>query len=209
MSVKPKLTYFNLRGRAEVIRYLFEELQVEYEDFRFEMTEKDNVMNPLKADGTLAFGQVPLLQIDGINIVQSKAAARYIGNKYGLGAKNAQQEALIDILALGLDDASFGLGVAWRAGDKRDELMAKYAQEELPKWLGYYETLLKKNNSGTSFFVGDSLTWVDFAIFDFLCWLDRFPNSLDNFESLKAFKQRIASRPKIAAWIARRPVTHI
>lgn len=33
-SAKPVITYFNIRGRAEVIRLIFEELGIEYEDRR-------------------------------------------------------------------------------------------------------------------------------------------------------------------------------
>jgi glutathione S-transferase len=39
MAPKYKLIYFNFRGRAEVIRWLFELSGVPYEDFRFEMED--------------------------------------------------------------------------------------------------------------------------------------------------------------------------
>ena len=38
----------------------------------------------MKASGKLAFGQVPLLQIDGHNLVQSVSSARYVAKKYDL-----------------------------------------------------------------------------------------------------------------------------
>eukprot|EP01100_Stratorugosa_tubuloviscum_P002340 TRINITY_DN1546_c0_g4_i1.p1 TRINITY_DN1546_c0_g4~~TRINITY_DN1546_c0_g4_i1.p1 ORF type:complete len:215 (+),score=95.43 TRINITY_DN1546_c0_g4_i1:84-728(+) len=214
MSQKPKVTYFNARGRAEIIRLIFAELEIDYEDIRFELSEKESFMSKLKESGVLAFGQVPLLEIDGLNLVQSQAATAYVATKYGLGGRNAQETALIHMLSLGVEDAKFNLIVAWYAADKRDELMAKYAREDLPKWLTYFETYFKKNNNNNnnneeSFFVGNSLTWIDIAVYDFLFLVNRFPGVIDNFLLLKSFKERIESRPKIAAWIAKRPVTEL
>jgi hypothetical protein len=52
----PVITYFNVRGRAEVIRLLLEEVGVEYRERRVAVEE----WSALKA--TLPFGQLPCLR---------------------------------------------------------------------------------------------------------------------------------------------------
>jgi len=72
-------------------------------------------------------------------------------------------------------------------------------------WLPFFETLLKKNNGGKGFFVGNDISLADFAIFHTLdLAVGRVPNCLDSFPLLKAFKQRIDERPRIKAYLASR-----
>ncbi len=69
----PILTYFDSRGLAEVIRLIFCEVGQPYDDRRIGADE----WAALKP--TLPFQQLPLLQIDGVDMVQSTAIARYLG----------------------------------------------------------------------------------------------------------------------------------
>ena len=45
----------------------------------------------LRSEGLLMFGQVPLLQYDGKNMVQSMAIVRYIAHKHNLGGKDYEE----------------------------------------------------------------------------------------------------------------------
>ena len=51
------------------------------------------------ADRQLPFGQLPLLQIDGIDIVQSQAAVRYLARRANLYGKSAFDEVKCDMIA--------------------------------------------------------------------------------------------------------------
>jgi glutathione S-transferase len=93
-----KFYYFDLYGKGEAIRVLFDQAKVDYEDVR--------VTGPtwiaLKADKEKCpFGQVPVLEDDGKVYTQSNAILRYIGTKYGLYPKDAVQayecDQLIDL----------------------------------------------------------------------------------------------------------------
>jgi glutathione S-transferase len=46
--------------------------------------EKAKAFSALKADGRLLFGQVPMLEIDGLELVQSQAIIRYLARKHSL-----------------------------------------------------------------------------------------------------------------------------
>ncbi|PIK46236.1 hypothetical protein BSL78_16895 [Apostichopus japonicus] len=72
-----KLTYFDARAKAEPARYMFELAGLEYEDTRVTRDE----WKAMKA--TTGLGQLPVLEVDGIELPQSGAIERYIGRKHG------------------------------------------------------------------------------------------------------------------------------
>jgi hypothetical protein len=61
------LHYFDGRGRANPIRFLLEETGTPY---REECIRDANKMAELRESGKLMYGQVPMLEIDGVCIVQ-------------------------------------------------------------------------------------------------------------------------------------------
>ncbi len=55
------------------------------------------------------------------------------------------------------------------------------------------------------------LTWVDLAFLIFAGWGKTSGNEalLDKYPKLKALEKRVESVPRVAAWIAKRPVTEM
>jgi glutathione S-transferase len=53
----------------------------------------------------LLFGQMPLLEIDGLELVQSQAMVRYVAAKTGLAGKTPAEVALVDMTAEFIRDA--------------------------------------------------------------------------------------------------------
>jgi len=91
-----------------------------------------------------------------------------------------------------------------------DEEKAAFAKDVLPVWLGYFERLLKKHHDGKAFFLGDKISYCDLAVFNLTDNLKMInEKSLDGVPLLKEFHHRIATRPKIAEWLKKRPVTKI
>lgn len=94
-----KLIYFPVRGRAEPIRYILAQSGGKYEDVRI-ARENWPQMKPSKlAIIIISFvlsrwiyffflatpmGQVPVLEVDGQQICQSMAIARYLAKKFGI-----------------------------------------------------------------------------------------------------------------------------
>jgi len=189
---KPTLTYFNGRGRAEVARLILAEAGVEYNDHRF-----DDMSPSLKEK--LPFGQVPLYEEEGLLLVQSMTIARYLARKHHLAGKDDKEAALCDMAVDGIVDVQ-----AARNAAKTDEEKKKFAEEVLPKWLGYFEKLL----GGKEYSVGGHLTWADIVAFNSMSNISAaFPGCLDHFPSLKAHRERIGSRPNIKKWVDTRPQT--
>eukprot|EP00069_Balaena_mysticetus_P004346 bmy_17236T0 len=84
-----KLTYFNMRGRAEIIRYIFAYLDIKYEDHRIEQSDWPEIKS------TLPFGKIPILEVDGLNLHQSLAIARYLTKNTDLDTYLGENEWFI------------------------------------------------------------------------------------------------------------------
>ncbi|KTG33470.1 hypothetical protein cypCar_00018068 [Cyprinus carpio] len=91
MSDKVVLHYFNGRGKMESIRWLLAAAGVQFEEVFLTKREQ---YEKLLSDGALMFQQVPLVEIDGMQLVQSKAILNYIAGKYNLYGKDLKERAM-------------------------------------------------------------------------------------------------------------------
>ena len=153
-----KLTYFNLRGRAEVSRLIFVAAGQEFEDVRIERDQWPTIKP------TAPLGQLPVLVVDGVQIPQSVAIARFLAKKFNLAGKTDVEQAQADVVVDTVGDLIAAYVPVRREQDenKKKELLDKFLAEDLPKQLGNLETLGKLYSNCGQFFVSDSLTWVFF-----------------------------------------------
>jgi len=124
----PRLTYFNARGRAEVIRIMCAEASFHYEDYRFRPNIENECRQPashadgerqclcqthgpgndefveFRLSGKSVTGTVPLLEVDGLAIVQTSAICRYLANRFGMAGASDAEKAYVDVVASTLDD---------------------------------------------------------------------------------------------------------
>ncbi|GFO21757.1 glutathione s-transferase [Plakobranchus ocellatus] len=90
---------------------------------------------------------------------------------------------------------------------KKEELMKKYTEEDVPKYVGFLEGLLKNNGSG--FFVGAAVSLADLVVYDFIWGLNqRMAAALENYPLVKGHLERIGAVPQIKTYVdARKPTT--
>lgn len=203
MAPKYKLTYFNTRGLAEFSRLILAYAGVDYEDVRIER-EKWAELKP-----STPFGHLPVLEVDGVVIAESRAIARFLAKEHGIAGKNNLEAARCDMLVDGLFDLFVHLGKWVLESDpvKKEELGKNFLKVVLPPVLDNYGKLLKENN-GSDYFVGGQLTWADIAVAHSIWMLtDIAPSALENHPLLTRFMKKILNIPKIKAWIDKRPVT--
>ncbi|XP_004640697.2 hematopoietic prostaglandin D synthase [Octodon degus] len=93
-----KLIYFNMKGRSEIIRYIFAYLDIKYEDHRIEHADWPAIKS------TLPFGKIPVLEVDGLILHQSLAIARYLTKNTDLAGKTAIEQCQADAIVDTLDD---------------------------------------------------------------------------------------------------------
>lgn len=95
MAKKPLFHYDEARGRMESVRWLLAAAGVEYEE-KFIHTNED--LEKLRSDGVLMFQQVPMMEVDGMKLVQTRAIMNYFSSKYNLYGKDMKERALYSIL---------------------------------------------------------------------------------------------------------------
>jgi glutathione S-transferase len=187
-----KLVYFPVRGRAQALRYMCLDNDIQLEEEVVQMADWAS----LKAKTPL--GQLPVFHDGKLEIGQSNAILRYVARKHGLYGKNDNEATLIDMLNDQQEDVRLSyLRLIYQQYDTEKDNYIK----SIPEKLAVFEKFLKKNNDGTGFFVGSQISFVDYTIFDLLDnLLVLSPTSLDTFPLLKAFHGRISTHEKLARY---------
>nr|KAF6362901.1 glutathione S-transferase alpha 4 [Pipistrellus kuhlii] len=98
---KPKLHYPNGRGRMETIRWVLAAAGVEFEE---EFLETKEQLQKLQDGNHLLFQQVPMVEIDGMKLVQTRSILHYIADKHNLFGRDLQERTLIDMYVEGTLD---------------------------------------------------------------------------------------------------------
>mmetsp|Transcript_26899 Transcript_26899/g.45397 ORF Transcript_26899/g.45397 Transcript_26899/m.45397 type:complete len:245 (+) Transcript_26899:51-785(+) len=199
MSDVAVLTYWDGRGNAEIIRLMMatagqewvERVYKSEEEGVSHMTKTDQVLLMMK-DGVLAFDQLPLLQIDGVNIVQKMAAVRHLARKHNMYGANASENTQCDIVAECILDFTASL----RHADMAGSLVAA-----LGKCGPRFERMLSSNATASGFFVGASVTFVDIMLFYLLDSGVEIGVSLDAHPGLSAHHARVRALPSLAAYL--------
>ncbi|KAM9678487.1 hematopoietic prostaglandin D synthase isoform 2-T2 [Trichechus inunguis] len=195
-----KLTYFNMRGRAEIIRYIFAYLDIKYEDYRIEPADWPDIKS------TLPFGKIPILEVDGLTLHQSLAIARYLTKNTDLAGKTELEQCQVDAIVDTLDDFMSHFPWAEEKQDVKDKIFNKLLTHDAPILLQDLDTYL----GGKEWFVGNSVTWADFY-WD-ICsttLLVLKPDLLDIHPRLVTLKNKVQAIPAITDWIQRRPQTKL
>ncbi|XP_006902883.1 PREDICTED: glutathione S-transferase-like [Elephantulus edwardii] len=194
MAGKPKLHYFNGRGRMETIRWLLAAAGVEFEEELFETREE---FEKLIQGGTLLYDQVPMVEIDGMNLVETRAILRYLAAKYDLYGRNLKEQAWIDMYVEGLKDLSdmimyFPLSLP----EEKEKNLNYILERATTRFFPVYEKALR--NNGQDFLVGNRISWADIQLFEVILMTEECKSDvLLDFPLLQEFKVRMSHIPTI------------
>jgi len=204
-----KLSYFDIRGLAEVPRLLLHAANVSFTDDRvtfsknadgtFNRGDWDTVRKPLTP-----YGQMPVLTLtDGTQIAQSGAIIRYIAKHHGLNGANDTQAAQIDAGFEHLLDVRRSYHLHKSDAAKVAEFWAKGLNADI--------TDFEKNIQG-SYFVGNQVSYVDIYLY-YLVWgllhdnKDVTEKVVAGHPKVKAIFESVPKIKGIADWVAKRPDT--
>ncbi|XP_006835777.1 PREDICTED: glutathione S-transferase A2-like [Chrysochloris asiatica] len=198
MAGKPKLHYFNGRGRMESTRWLLAAAGVEFEE-KFIETPED--LENLQHDGSLMFQQVPMVEIDGMKLVQTRAILNYIATKYNLYGKDIKERALIDMYIEGVADLSeLILHLVICPPGEKDAKLALIKERTTTRYFPAYEKVLKSH--GQDYLVGNKLSRADIHLVELLYYVEEIDSSLiANFPLLKALKARVSNLPTVKKFL--------
>lgn len=199
-KTKYKLTYFNVRAKAEVIRWIFAVAGVEYEDKRIDNAEW------AKMKDTVPFGQLPILEENGTVWCQSWTIARMLSKRFGLMGKSEYEENRINMIVDCVDDMTRpAIRLNFASDEDRPKLEKEWKEVEEPRYCSRFEKLLISNNGGDGYFVGDSLSLADISVCVWMGWVR--PVDYTPYPKLAGHRARVISQHRIAAWLAKRPET--
>jgi len=185
-----KLDYFDVRGRAQGLRYLCADHDITLEENQVVFADWP------KIKPTTVFGQLPQLHDGNFIVAQSNAIIRHVARKHGLYGKNEHDKTKIDMLNDQQEDVRLTyLKLIYQEYEKEKDNYIK----TIPEKLATLEKFLGNNNGGKGFFVGEHVSFADYNMFDLLDnLLTLAPHSLDTLPHLKAFHDRFGKREKIA-----------
>jgi len=189
-----KLTYFDIRGLAEPARLLFALAKQEYTDHRFSFafgvpgdfsTIKRPEFDEAKGKGELdpSLGKVPLLEVDGVKMGQSKAIERFLAREFGFMGASSVEACQIDALCESIIDTKNAYNKAKGLTDEsaKTAAVAKYFKEDLPAFLALVEKSLPAGAG--PWLVGSKISLADVLWYQFLLAPKGF---FDDADSAKA-----------------------
>nr|XP_020669490.1 glutathione S-transferase A4-like [Pogona vitticeps] len=198
MSEKPKLHYFNGRGRMESIRWLLAAAGVEFEEDFLETREQ---YEQLLKDEFLLFQQVPMVEMDGMKLVQTRAILSYIAAKYNLYGRNLKDRTLIDMYVEGITDLMGMIRVHFKLPpEEKEKNLSLIIERATKRYFPVYEKILKDN--GQHFLLGSQFTWADVQLVETILMAEeKEPAILSEFPLLQAFKARMCDVPTIKKFL--------
>mmetsp|Transcript_111135 Transcript_111135/g.354068 ORF Transcript_111135/g.354068 Transcript_111135/m.354068 type:complete len:227 (+) Transcript_111135:50-730(+) len=220
-----KLCYFDIRGLAEVSRWMFKVAKVDFEDYRLSIAfgtpgDFSTIIRPefdaAKASGELAasLGKLPYLEVDGVKIGQSKAIERFIAREFGLMGSNPVEAVQIDQLCETIIDFKAAYNKAKGASDavETEAAVTKYFAEDLAASLALAEKSIPAGPG--PFLVGSKVSYADLVFYMFLASPGGFHDNAEGAKAafqgcpkIKAAMEAVDKIPELQGWIATRKVT--
>ena len=211
-----------LQGRGEFARLALEEARADYVEVA-RGDEKDglgtgamiDVMNS-KREWCLPYAP-PFLQDGDLIVSQTANILFYLGPKLNLAPKveslryvaNGLQLTIADMVTEA-HDTHHPLASGMYYEEQKDAAKVRatdFIDHRIPKFMRYFERVLKQNPAGDAHMVGDTLTYVDLSMFQLIDGLHyAFPRAMKHFGEhyprLAALHDAVLKRPNIAAYLA-------
>jgi glutathione S-transferase len=206
-----------IQGRGEFIRLALEEAGADYVDVARRGKSGVSAMMRLMNSKRLAHSPYapPFLKAGKLIIAQTANILFHLGPHLGLAPSDEagrlwahQLQLTISDLVTEIHDTHHPISGWLYFEEQRPAARGRtkdFWRYRVPKMLGYFERVLK--NNGGQYTVGRRLSYVDLSLFQIIEGLRyAFPKRMKRFEKkipgLVALHDRVAKRPRIAAYLA-------
>ncbi len=209
-----------IQGRGEFVRLALEDAGADYVDVArlpkrggisalMRFLESRSVEHPPFAP--------PFLKAGDLVIAQTANILLFLGPRLGLVPTSEASQLWAHQLQLTIadwvaevHDAHHPIsGGLYYEEQKREakRRAADFRAERLPKFLDYFEQVLKRNGKGTGYLLGKTVSYVDLSMFQMIAGLRyAFPRAMAKLEPkhprLVALHDRVSARPRIAAYLS-------
>jgi glutathione S-transferase len=206
-----------LQGRGEFVRLALEEAQADYVDVARKPRGTARMLKLMTGGGAGCPPFAPPFLKDGALVISQVATIlMYLGPRLGLvpgdeglrHVANGLQMTIADMVAE-VHDTHHPLASGQYYEDQKPAAMARAADfrsARMPKYLGYFERVLRQNPGGRTYLVGSALSYADLSLFQLVEGLSyAFPRSMKRlrgqYPAIRALHRAVARRPHIAAYL--------
>jgi glutathione S-transferase len=211
-----------IQGRGELVRLVLEEAGADYIDVARKSVAEGGGIPALLAffdrrDIARPPFAAPFLKDGEVVIGQTAAILLYLGDRLGLAPRDETgrlwiHQILLTILDLvgEAHDTHHPLGSHLTYEDQKPEALRRaehFRTERIPKFLGWFETILERNGRTGPYLLGESVTTADLALFQVVEGLAyAFPRSsapvLAEAPRVGVLRRAVAQRPCTRAYLA-------
>ncbi|MBZ6077520.1 glutathione S-transferase [Microvirga puerhi] len=204
-----------IQGRGEFVRLVLEEAGADYVDVARGPRGMSTMMRMIEAADHPPFAP-PFLKDGDLIIGQTSAILLYLGARHGLAPKDPagglwtqQIQLTIADLVAEAHDTHHPISVGLYYEDQQDEALQRakdFRQNRIPKFLGWFETILTRNPAGDAHLVGAELSYADLSLFQVIEGLSyAFPKAmtreLRKVPRVAALRDTVAVRPRIQSYL--------
>jgi glutathione S-transferase len=207
-----------IQGRGEFVRLALEEAGAAYVDVArsskagmdalLELLGRNDISHPPFAP--------PFLKNNDLLIGQTAAILLYLGDHHKLAPRNEanrlwthQIQLTIADLVVEAHDTHHPISSDLYYEEQKPEALRRaehFRAHRIPKFLGWFESILARNPEGAQYLVGDSLSYADLSLFQIVeGLLYAFPvcmkQALKHAPHVKALHDAVAQRPRIRAYL--------
>ena len=212
-----------IQGRGEFVRLVLEDTGADYIDVARLPEEEGGgaqriveFMQDHTRDGPVPFAP-PILKSGDLVLAQTAVICRFVAEQTGLAPASPADRLQADQLMLTIADAvvethdvhhPISGGLYYE--DQKHEAARRAAiflKERLPRFLGYFETVIEANDAGKrSCLVGADATYIDLALFQMASGLEyAFPTAFAHVSAdtprLVELVGRVAERPGLSTYL--------
>jgi len=204
---KIKIVYFKVRAKTEALKMILSASRIPYEEVSVE--DYFGVGWP-EAKALCAFGQLPVMEVDGKPIYQTGAQCRYAAKLAGLvpgeGFLDAAYADSVYEAAVEMSNSPTNINpiVNIYSGEKFEAEKAAFFESFPDKLANLAKQLGEKD-----YFCGSSPAYCDFAVWhhlDMALLLE--PTALDAHPNMQSFHTRVGGLPGVQEYLAARPPVH-
>ncbi|XP_048450683.1 glutathione S-transferase P [Rhincodon typus] len=198
------ITYFPVRGRCSAMRMLLADQGQAWKEEVIGMDE----WSKISLKKSCVFGQLPKFQDGSFELFQSNAILRHLARQHGLYGKDSTEAALIDMANDGVEDLRIKYAIL---------IYKEYVSYSRPRKFLQVTSGLSATRFRSAFIqpvpakmrytvptecVSSCISYADYNLVDMLSNLEVLsPGCLNVTPVLKAYHDRVLSRPKLKAYL--------